>query len=86
MTDKAIDIFRRMVEQHSEVFYDGPRYNHYQLEKLHAEGKEIPDHLLPGRFIFSLKAEDREILTKLTSDEVSKERIAWLYYLPENNK
>ena len=75
MTDKAIDIFRRIVEQHSAAFYDGPRNNHYKLQKLHAEGKEIPDSLLPGRYIFKLKPEDREILSKLTSDEVSKERI-----------
>ena len=40
------------------------------LRKCHAEGTQIPDRLLPGRFIMKLPEDQREILRNLKSDDI----------------
>lgn len=44
--------------------------NELILRKCHAEGTEIPDRLLPGRFIMRLPEDQRKILQDLKSDDI----------------
>lgn len=81
MAETPIDVFRKLVDGSSALIFDKIRCNQYKLAELHAARKEIPDELLPGRTIMDLKPEQREILSKLTSDEVSKERNIYTYYV-----
>lgn len=70
---KPIDIYRKLLDQHS-VVHD----QHLDGLLLHQHiknGEPIPDRLLPGRSLNLLTNEEREILKQLTSDEVKKERI-----------
>jgi len=48
-----------------------------RLERIREQGKEIPDELLPGRFVQALSEEDRESLKDLTAEmlQVRKEHI-----------
>lgn len=69
-----IEAFRKLLDFYSVVF-DRRTNDHYELQKCLREGKEIPDHCLPGRALKLLSEEERESLKHLTSDEVSKERL-----------
>jgi hypothetical protein len=77
MADKPIDIYRRLVDRSSSYLYDDVRNVESKLTRCHYEGKEIPDDLLPGRVVMGLTPEQRAILSQLTSDEVSKERLSY---------
>lgn len=67
--DKPIDIFRDLVD--SSILHN----NEMKIKLIHYKGEELPEHLLPGRTIMNLSPEKRCILCKLTSEEVSKERL-----------
>lgn len=67
--DKLIDT----AGLHLYISYpDKLRYEHAL-----AKGEPIPDRCKPGALLNSLSAEEREALSRLTSDEASRYRLEW---------
>lgn len=79
MTIKPIDAYRKLLSLYSPI-WDRSRSEQYELEKALREGKQIPDHCLPGRALKHLSDEEREALKQLTSEEVEKEQNPFTYY------
>lgn len=70
---EPIEVFRYLVEHNNPMIYDC-RNDGKNARQYYDRGETPPEYLLPGRVVMDLTPEQREILSKLTSDEVSKER------------
>jgi hypothetical protein len=70
-----IEIYREMVYRSNPWIFDCAAHSAVSYNKEWREtGKKPPEWYLPGGLIKSLTPEQREILSKLTSEEVMKER------------
>jgi hypothetical protein len=70
-----IEVFREIVRRSSPYTFDCAAHSAMAYNKKWREtGERPPDYYLPGGLIRSLTPEQREILSKLTSEEVEKER------------
>lgn len=71
----AIEIYRELIYRSNPSIFDCAAHSALKYnEEWNKKGIKPPDFYLPGGLIKSLTQEQREILSKLTSDEVSKER------------
>ena len=71
----AIEIFREIVHRSNPYIYDCAAHSATSYNKKWREaGERPPEWYLPGGLIKSLTPEQREILSKLASEEVMKER------------
>ena len=69
----AIEVYRELVWNHNPVIFEC-RNDGYNAKKYYDKGETPPEHLMPGRAVMALTPEQQEILSKLTSEEVMKER------------
>jgi hypothetical protein len=69
-----IEVFRELLWRYNPAIFDC-RNDGHNARKYYERGETPPEHLLPGRVVMELTPEQREILSRLTSEEVSKERL-----------
>jgi hypothetical protein len=85
MADKPIEIFRELIWRANPWLHDCERHSmQVAWDKYRETGERPSEYYLPGGMIKKLTAEQREILSKLTSDEVSKEANPHTWYKKEN--
>jgi hypothetical protein len=48
------------------------------IQNCHREGRELPDHLLPGRTVMRLSPEKRKLLETITAEDISKFRLDFM--------
>ena len=76
-----IEVYRKLVWRSSPVVFDCAAHSALSyMKKFHETGERPPEYYMPGGMVKSLSPEEREILSKLTSEEVSKERNIFTYY------
>ena len=79
-----IEVYRKLVERSNPAVFDCAAHSAMSyMKKFHETGERPPDFYMPGGLVKSLSPEEREILSKLTSEEVSKERNPHTYYSQE---
>jgi hypothetical protein len=86
MPDTPLEIFDELIWRSNPYLFD---CEHHAMQvawdKYRETGERPEERYLPGGMIKSLTPAQREILSKLTSDEVSKMRNPHTYY-PKKNK
>jgi hypothetical protein len=68
-----IEVYRYLLMMNNPYLFDC-RQDARCAKQFYDKGETPPDRLLPGGAVRALTPEQREILSKLTSEEVEKER------------
>lgn len=75
-----IEVYRKLVERSNPSTYDcNAQIAISYMKKFHETGERPPEYYLPGGLLNILSPEEREILSKLTSEEVAKERSSYVF-------
>ncbi len=85
MNRKQEELLGRLIERAvGDINTGSPA--HYNIQRRHRDGTELPDNLLPGRTIMGLSEEDRKLLEGITAADIAKFRLNILGIYPNNTK
>lgn len=68
-----IEVYRELISKYNSGIFEC--YDGLTLKRCYENNEIPPDHCLPGRVVMNMSKDKRDILKKLSSTEVEKERL-----------